>query len=482
MTDAAPAMRGLGPGALPDPHCSIVALATPPGPAVRAVLRLTGPTVWTTVRSLLAEAAPGESAWDTSLPTEPTRGQWSAALRLPGLEAAWPVSVTSWVTPRSFTGQDLVEISCLGAVPFIDHLLATLLAAGLRLAEPGEFLFRAFLAGKVGLGEVSTLHDLLGARTRYELRQASRHTLSGARPPLARLRNELLRLLAEVEAGLDFADEGLTFVGTQELRQKLSAIHGDLTGILTDMEARKFARPTFRVVLVGPPNAGKSSLFNALAGSGLALVSPHAGTTRDYLSACISLEPDVALELIDTAGRDEVQSAIPEGSDVAALAQSGTVRQWEAADLVLWCQPVAAVPLAAGPTTSMTESGRTWLIHTKIDLTFQQDRKSGATALPSYGVSSLKGEGLAGLKAALAQAAREHRRGDRPPPLARALELLQAGRAHLASALALVAQDEAPELLALELRLALDTLGQIVGAVHAEELLGQIFSQFCIGK
>ena len=202
---------------------------------------------------------------------------------------------------RSYTGQPVVEIHTLGSPPLLEIVLRSICAAGARPAGPGEFTLRAFLAGRIDLTQAEAVLGVIDAGDRHELEIALGQLAGGLARPLHRLRNKLLDLLAQVEAGFDFADEDLAFITREELDRQLAEAESDAAAILRQVDSRHESSPGVRAVLVGRPNTGKSSLFNALAGDRAALVSDHPGTTRDYLTAELDLD-GVKCQLIDTAG------------------------------------------------------------------------------------------------------------------------------------------------------------------------------------
>lgn len=455
---SSPATSTLTPSSAPHLGDDLIALATPAAPAVRAVIRLSGPGVWRRLRGLTEDG----------LPPDIRRGQWRIGLRLPGWSAPVMVDLSAWAGPRSFTGQDLLEIGCLGAPPLVQAILTSLLTAGCRLARPGEFLWRAFLAGKVDLTRVDALQGMLAAGSRAALHRAAGYALGGQTPPLANVRDQLLDLLAEVEAGLDFADEDLSFIAPEALASSLAAACRDLEQIQQRLAERGAATDRLRVVLAGLPNAGKSSLFNALLGADQALVSPQAGTTRDFLSAVLRLGPEVEVELIDTAGLEELAS-----ERIAHAAQARRAEQTEQADIVLWCRDASDVGVAVA--VPAFASGLLLEVWTKCDVAAPPDPLALA-------VSSHSGRGLNELRQTLRQLVEQTQARAAGPSLAVGLELVAAAQGHALAAAELAAAGQPPELVAVELRLALDALGQLVGAVFTEDLLGRVFSQFCIGK
>jgi tRNA modification GTPase len=355
-------------------------------------------------------------------------------------------------------------ISC---PPLVDRLIAECLNAGARAALPGEFTMRAFLAGKLDLTRAEAVLAVIEASNRDELKQALTQLAGGVVRPLEELREDLLNLLADVEAGLDFADEQHEFVGQTELLHRLAKGLALVTLLRRQLDQRSVGTRRFRVVLAGRPNAGKSSLFNALAGAAAALVSPEPGTTRDYLVRCLEINGAV-LELIDTAGRE------PGVNGAEGQAQLLGQQQQDQADLVLLCvelgKPTAEERrLLAEPAAALIG------IATKCDL----GRTSASGLLATSAVTRA---GLPVLRDLLAERARRHHRPALAPSLSRCRHHVETCLEQLRRAHAIALHEEPPELLALELRGALDELGAMVGAVYTDDLLDRIFSRFCIGK
>src|SRR5207302_11420709 len=195
-----------------------------------------------------------------------------------------------WPGPRSYTAQDLCELHTVSAPPLIDLLIAELLNGGARAAQPGEFTLRAFLAGKLDLTRVEAVLGVIEARNRNELTAALAQLAGGVTQPLHGLREDLLNLLADIEAGLDFTDEDIRFVNQVEILTRLAKGLAQLTLLRKQLEQRAVGSAQFRVVLAGRPNAGKSSLFNALLPDARALVSSEPGTTRDYLTRRLEID------------------------------------------------------------------------------------------------------------------------------------------------------------------------------------------------
>jgi tRNA modification GTPase len=437
-----------------DPYDTIVALSSAPGPGGRAIVRLSGPA---------ALAIVGTRFTSEPSPSPRLRRWYAGHVQLPGVARSLPADLYVWPAPRTYTGQDLVELHTLSCPPLIETLIAGLLDAGARAAQPGEFTLRAFLAGKLDLPRAEAVLGVIEAGNRTELRQALAQLAGGVTRPLEGLREDLLDLLAEVEAGLDFAEEDIHFVGRDDLLHRLARGLAQLTLLRKQLDQRAVAGHRFRVVLAGPPNAGKSSLFNALTG-GTALVSPEPGTTRDYLVGRLDLD-DVTIELVDTAGWCD-----PAGAPIEEQAQALAYEQAERADLLLLCQEAGQSSVAVIPNTASA----VLVVATKCDL---------APAPPGHLVTSaVSGAGLDALRTLLGERAKAQARPALAPSLSRCRHHVEAGLQFLRLAHGAVLHEEPAELLALELRGALDQLGEMVGAVYTDDLLDRIFSRFCIGK
>jgi tRNA modification GTPase len=439
------------------PQDTIVALATAPGPGARAIVRLSGPAAGDAVGSVFRCEPPLDRS---------RRGLTTGLVELPGLASPLPADVYFWPAPNSYTGQDVAEVHTLSSPPLVELLVAELLRAGARAAQPGEFTLRAFLSGKMDLTRAEAVQAVVAAGDEDELRQALMQLAGGMATPLQELREDLLSLLADVEAGLDFADEDIRFVGQEETLLRLTAALARLTLLRKQLDSRSTAERPFRVVLAGRPNAGKSSLFNALAGES-ALVSPEPGTTRDYLVAPLDVG-GMTVELVDTPGRQAALGAIEDQAQTLGRAET------EKADLIVLCLERGASPTEDEAALLGREKPPALPVATKADL------QAGPSGMLSS--SAVTGAGLEELRGALAQRARARRRPALAPSLSRCRNHVETCLANLRRAHHVVLFEDPPELLALELREALEQLGQMVGAVYTDDLLDRIFSRFCIGK
>ncbi|HKI32827.1 MAG TPA: tRNA modification GTPase [Gemmataceae bacterium] len=440
-----------------DLNDTIVALSSAPGPGARAVVRLSGPDAFRCASALFAAAEP--VAFNR-------RRLYPGRVRLRGVAAPLPADLYVFPAPHTFTGQHVAELHTLGCPPLVDVLIAELLKAGARAARPGEFTLRAFLGGKLDLTRAEAVLGVIEAGSRDELKEALAQLAGGIAGPLQELRGDLLDLLADLEAGLDFAEEDVHFVSTEDQLRRLGKGLALLTLLGKQLEQRSLGGRTFRAVLAGRPNAGKSSLFNALGG-GSALVSPEPGTTRDYLVRRIDLD-GVPVELIDTAGWQTSAGSI-EGQ-----AQALGREQACGADLVLLCVEAGREPDAEERARLGQAAPPVLGVATKCDL-----------ARPSFGevaTSAATGEGLDTLRGTVAARAQALARPALAPSVSRCRHHVAACLGRLRQAHQTVLFGGPPELAALELRGALDELGEMVGAVYTDDLLDRIFSRFCIGK
>ena len=454
----------------------IVALASAPGPSPRAVIRLAGPGCASLVALVWTSPQAG-GAIQSPMPVRWTEGYfqpqgWS-------LRESIPTLARMWHTGTGYTSQEAVELHFTGAAPCVEAILTTLTALGARSAQPGEFTLRAFLAGRMDLVRAEALLGLTHAESVEELADALNQHAGGISEPMARMRENLLDFLADIEASLDFADEDIAQLPLEESLLRVTGLLAQAILLGKKMQGRGHHAGAFRVALVGRPNAGKSSLFNRITGAGHgqgALVSHEAGTTRDWLSRRIDLPGSNPLEWIDTAGWDVA------GDDVQRQAQVLGRAIGNRADLVLVCIPVDSVTFLEERTYLLENAGKTLLVWTCAD------RLSGEQVFSFSGLgsdlltSSLTGYGLEKLlERVLDEAACKGARGA-GPHLARGREHVDQLIFHLRAAHCLILEEDPPELVALELRSAVDQLATILGTVYSDDLLGRVFSRFCIGK
>jgi tRNA modification GTPase len=434
---------------------TICALASAPGRAGVAVIRISGPAAGAALRALCG-------------PLPAPRHASLRKLKHPGSGELLDRGLVLWLPgPASFTGEDMAELHIHSGRAVIGGVIGALQSLpSMRLAEPGEFARRAFENGKLDLTEVEGLADLIAAETEAQARQALSQAEGGARARYESWRDELVKAQALAEAGLDFADEA--DVAADAAVQADAIVAKLLASISRHLQDRRGERlrDGYRIVIAGAPNAGKSSLLNALARRDVAIVSEEAGTTRDVIEVHLDLG-GLPVIVTDTAGLREAEGAVEAEGIKRALARAGE------ADLVLWVVDATA-PQWDAPDTLIAKTGKVSVLN-KVDLVKSPQIADGLA------VSAKTGEGVAALVELLADRARDSLAVGEPAIVTRARH-----RAELeAACLALErfrGERGGPELKAEELRLAARHLGRLTGRIDVEEVLGAIFAEFCIGK
>jgi tRNA modification GTPase len=382
--------------------------------------------------------------------------------------------------PQSFTGEHVLELHGHGGTVIVEALLERLVQLGARRAQPGEFSQRAYLNDKLDLAQAEAIADLIDAGSRAAARAALRSLQGEFSARVSALREALISLRVQVEAGIDFPDEHLDLAAQSALRTHADSLHAQLKQLLAAAAQGRVLTEGLTVVIAGRPNAGKSTLLNRLAGFDAAIVTPIAGTTRDLLREQVTIR-GVPIELIDTAGLRAVTGD--------AIEEEGMRRARDAitrADLVLFVVDAAEDPQAsslAAERASLPAHVPVTVVMNKVDLI--GDRKAGLAAGPGPGllaVSAATGAGLDELRAHLAAlAGPAETTGSAFSARARHVAALRRASAHLEQARARLVRPD-PELAAEELRAAQQALGEVVGQLSNDELLGEIFSRFCIGK
>ena len=405
--------------------------------------------------------------------------------------------------PHSYTGEDVLELQAHGGPVVLQLLVARCFEAaaeadtltgserlpGLRLARPGEFTERAFLNDKLDLAQAEAVADLIDAGTEAAARSASRSLTGAFSAEINALRDRLIALRMLVEATLDFPEEEIDFLEQADARGRLALIVVSVDAVLARARQGVLLREGISVVLAGQPNVGKSSLLNALAGAELAIVTPIAGTTRDKVSETIQIE-GVPLHVIDTAGLRDSEDEVE---------RIGVARSWveiERADAVLFMHDLTRLGepgydagearIAARLPSALAAAGRLLHVFNKADAAAGQTTQQCLTQTGHHGLalSARSGEGIAALRGKLLELAgwQAHSEGVFTART-RHVQALHRTREHLAEAAAHASRaDTALDLFAEELRLAHEALGEITGAFGADDLLGEIFGRFCIGK
>jgi tRNA modification GTPase len=439
---------------------TICALASAPGRAGVAVIRISGPGAGDALRQLCG-------------PPPPPRQASLRKIKSPGTGEVLDRGLALWLPgPASFTGEDIAELHIHGGRAVVARVIDALISLrGLRLAEPGEFARRAFENGRIDLTEVEGLADLVAAETEAQARQAIAQAEGGARALYESWREELVKAQALAEAGLDFADEAdVAADAAVQADAAVAKLLAAITHHLADRRGERL-RDGFRVVIAGPPNVGKSSLLNALARRDVAIVSEEAGTTRDVIEVHLDLR-GLPVIVTDTAGIRAAQGA------VEAEGIRRTLQRVEDADLVLWMIDATAPEQSSAPIPGPSAPLR---VINKIDLVHSAPNARLSAQLSAIRLSAKTGEGVSELVDILAKHAEEGLAVGEPTIITRARH-----RAELEAAAEALqrfrGERGGPEIKVEELRIAARHLGRLTGRIDVEEVLGAIFSEFCIGK
>ncbi len=431
---------------------TIAALATPPGRGGIGIVRVSGSKAPEIARSLLGKVPSPQLA---------TYGPFRDAS---GEQLDQGIALY-FASPHSYTGEDVLELQGHGGPVVTQAVLDACIAAGARLAEPGEFTRRAFLEGKLDLAQAEAVADLIDAASREAARSALRSLTGEFSAAIGEVTRGLTELRALIEAMLDFPEEEVDPLHSEDAARRLAQIRQRLAALLAHSRQGRLLAAGVHVVIAGPPNVGKSSLLNRLLEEERAIVTPIPGTTRDTLRETIEIE-GVPVTLVDTAG---LRSSVDE---IERLGMQRTRREMAAADVVLVVRDAAA---GAGVFPEIDTQGTRIEVFNKIDLV-----PGFVSPTDGVGVSAKTGAGVGVLRQAIVRAAGWSSVGE-SAFLARArhVRALEAASAHLESA---GSEKQRWEFFAEHLRLAQMELGRITGEVSADDLLGEIFARFCIGK
>jgi tRNA modification GTPase len=459
---------------------TIVAIATPPGRGGLGVVRVSGPAAVSIGRALTGRTAfRPRHATRAHIVEEaagaPDGGARKAAM---GRDRVDEVVVTWFAAPHSYTGEDVVEISGHGSPPVLERIVLLAMRAGSRLAEPGEFTFRAYLNGRLDLVQAEAVADLIEAVTPLQARAAMDQLEGTLTNAIRGIDSSLFDLTARLEASLDFPDEGFHFVTRADARADLGQIRDRLDVLAVDGRAGRVVREGRLVVIVGPPNAGKSSLFNALVGASRAIVTALPGTTRDALTERVDIG-GLPITLVDTAGLRETNDPIE---------TEGVVRTRQAQQIAALTMIVLDQSEDLGPDAHDLVLNRD---HAAIVVINKADRPPAWTARelgPRAGevvtVSAATGDGLAGLRSRIQRelSGRDDWRDLPAISNARHLALVDEARAALCRADAAIGAGATKEVVLTDLGEARRALEAITGRRGPDEILRHIFSRFCVGK
>lgn len=453
---------------------TIVALATPLGRSGIGVIRLSGDEAWLIAKSFVADESFDPTPRVASLvKLRDDEGVIDSAL------------LTYFKAPHSFTGEDIIEISCHGSPVVLRQVLDLCLRAGARIADPGEFSLRALANGQLDLAAAEAIRDLIDAQTTAAARQAMRQLSGELSHELQPLKDDLLNVIVVLESALEFVEDDLPATETEKIRDRVITLGEEVTRMASTFKAGKLIREGIRVAIVGRPNVGKSSLFNALVGSDRAIVTEVAGTTRDQLHEKFTID-NIPIALIDTAGLRETTDT------VERIGVDRSKRTMADVDLVIAVMDVSEdetvedleIVRSIGSTQHLIVINKTDKVDSERVEQFTSRVKGNGDAFTVVAVSAKTGAGLDVLQRSIVEPASKDVGGTSGFLIsdARHYDLLLRTEAELAHSVTLLDSGASEELILLGLHNALRLLGQITGETTTEDMLTRIFSTFCIGK
>jgi len=452
------------------PTDTICAIATPPGRGGVGIVRLSGPAATGIAREMAGSLPP---------PRHARLAEWRDAEG----DVIDTGIVLYFAAPRSFTGEDVVELQGHGGILILQRLVQRALDLGARAARPGEFSERAFLNDRMDLVQAEAIADLIESGTEAAARAAQRSLQGVFSQRVHAVQKQLTALRVFVEAAIDFPDEEIDFLAESDVSERLEGVSDALSALLNEARQGRLLRDGIVLAIVGAPNAGKSSLLNALSGQDSAIVTEIPGTTRDVLREFIDID-GIPVHIADTAGIRETDDVI-EAEGVRRARQA-----LESADLVLLVEDVTQPGYTVGTTDiALPEGVKCLRIGNKIDLLAPGDlqRLAAAASSQQVWISAKTGRGMDELRQSLrrqigAEDGADGTAGGSFSARQRHVDALKRAADHLVAGVRVLAEQQAGELLAEELRLTQQALGELTGEMLPDDLLGEIFASFCIGK
>jgi tRNA modification GTPase len=455
-------------------HHTIVAIASPTTPAPRGIVRMSGRNVAEVLHAAGINAPARTSRFHCAIDVGDPLGIIDA-------------DILYWPNDRCYTGEPSAEIHTYGSVPILTAIVDRMCAAGARPARPGEFTMRAFLAGRMDLVQAEAVLGVIEAENRGALNAALTQLAGNVSTPLEFAREELLNLLADVEAGLDFVDEEIQFISDQDLIHRLESTQSIVQQAITQLQTRGGGQQLPVVVLRGLPNAGKSCLINRISGQDSSIVTPIAGTTRDSVTIVANLQsssslPALPVLLVDTAG-------IEEDRDELTMAMSRQSQQQDSRSHIrVWCidstasdfQHQASHLRRVANSTRRSGTRDLW-VATKTDLKPTKDLPSGDW----IGCSGLTGQGIPELVLRIETevlSRDQEQTGSIIGTAARCQDSLESASSAISAALQATHEGIGHEIVSTEMRIAAQAIGEVTGAVYTDDILDRVFSRFCIGK
>jgi len=470
---------------------TIVAIATPPGRGGIGIVRLAGPdarSIASPVLRLKHDLEPGRATFcDLVEPpnTESAGSNQESETQQPQTISSAPLThridevvVTYFAKPHSYTTDDIVEIAAHGSPVVLRHVVEIALARGARLAEPGEFTMRAFLNGRIDLTQAEAVRDLIDAQTIFQAKVAAQQLEGALSKRLKPIKQDLVTLIAQLEAGIDFAEDDISILPDATILDLVDTVNRPLAELAASFAYGKIVHEGLTLAIVGRPNVGKSSLFNRLVERERAIVTATPGTTRDLVSETVAIG-GIPVKLVDTAG---IRRALDEAESIGIRK---SIEALADADLVLVVLD-ASQPVATEDRELLEQVGQrpVVLVENKVDIKSSQFPVL-TSQLPSVRTSAVTGEGIHALRSEILR----HIGGDSGLQVesgfltnARHQQLVRDSLAALAAAKAAIANKVPHEMLLLDLYNALHALDEITGATTTDDILNLIFSTFCIGK
>jgi len=470
---------------------TIIAMATPPGRGGIGVVRLSGPEARQIALPMLRlkhGLEPGRAVFGELV--EPASATGCVAEGVPpaqtglrpgstpaALARVDEVVVTFFQKPHSYTTDDVVEISAHGSPVVLRHIVELALSGGARLAEPGEFTMRAFLNGRLDLAQAEAVRDLIASQTLYQAKVAAQQLEGALSRRLQPIKQKLVELVALLEAGIDFADDDVSVLPGEQIEQRIAAVRAPLQELAGSFAYGKLVHEGLTLAIVGRPNVGKSSLFNRLVERERAIVTATPGTTRDLVTETVALE-GIPVKLVDTAG---IRRALDEAESIGIRKSMEVLAD---ADLVLLVVDASQPATAEDEELLHQVTGRCAIaVANKADLAV--NRPWTVDGLPVVRTSALTGSGISELRAEILRQVGGEQRAQMESGFltnSRHRGLVENALQALDAASAAVEQKVPHEMLLLDLYNALRPLDEITGATTSDDILGLIFSTFCIGK
>lgn len=451
---------------------TIAAISTPPGRGGIGVVRLSGPASLEIATSIFQSRSQAQH-------NLPNRAHFGLIIDPAAGETVDEVILTFFKSPHSYTGEDIVEISCHGSPVILGRVLHLALDRGARIAEPGEFTFRAFSNKRIDLAQAQAVRDLIDAQTQYQARVATRQLQGALSIRLTPLRDTLVEVIVHLESSIEFVEEDISPQTASMLLTKLQLVIDALAAIAGSFSFGRYLRDGFDLAIVGRPNVGKSSVFNRLIGSDRAIVTALPGTTRDALYESTSIS-GVPVRLIDTAGIRETTDLV----ESLGITRSRTaIADADISLLVL----DASEPLTGDDINLLHQLSheRRIIAANKTDLPAGFDAASVPAGGDVLNISALSGEGFESLTGKILEQLTGHAATERDDIMvtdARQHAAVESAIEQLRDASEMMRSGELEEIVLLKLRGGLSALGEITGETLTDDILGQIFSTFCIGK